>query len=102
MIIYVLCLSCFLVCSLQPCVHLLDKGYNLLVLFYVMFSCVFATFSCGALGQVWYLIVSIPDLCLLTYYKYILLYDIVAPDSVVVVKTQRLFSSHGGFLTIAM
>ena len=30
----------------------------------VMFSCVFITFSCGALGQVWSLIVSIPDLCL--------------------------------------
>ena len=32
-----------------------------------MFSCVFVTFPCGVLGQVWYLIVSIPDLCLLTY-----------------------------------
>ena len=27
--------------------------------------CVFVTFPCGILGQVWYLIVSIPDLCLL-------------------------------------
>ena len=27
----------------------------------------FATFPCGVLGQVWYLIVSIPDLCRLTY-----------------------------------
>ena len=35
---------------------------------YVMFSCVFVTFACGVLGQVWYLIVSIPDLCLLTYF----------------------------------
>ena len=26
-------------------------------------NCVFVTFSCGILGQVWYLIVSIPDLC---------------------------------------
>ena len=25
-VIYVLCLSCFLVCSLQPCGHLLGKG----------------------------------------------------------------------------
>ena len=24
----------------------------------------------GILGQVWYLIVSIPDLCILTYYTY--------------------------------
>ena len=35
---------------------------------YVMFSCVFVTFPCGVLGKVWYLIVSIPDLCLLSYY----------------------------------
>ena len=28
---------------------------------FVMFNCVFVTFPCGILGQVWYLIVSIPD-----------------------------------------
>ena len=27
----------------------------------VMLNCVFVTFPCGYLGQVWYLIVSIPD-----------------------------------------
>ena len=26
--------------------------------------CIFVTFSCDILGQVWYLIVSLPDLCL--------------------------------------
>ena len=41
---------------------------NPLALLYVMFKCVFVTFSCNSLGQVWYLIVSIPDLCLLTYF----------------------------------
>ena len=41
---------------------------NLLVLLYVMFSCVFVTFLCGVLGQVWYLVVSISDLCLLPSY----------------------------------
>ena len=30
---------------------------------FVMLNCVFVTFSCGILSQVWYLIVSIPDLC---------------------------------------
>ena len=30
---------------------------------------IFVTFPCGILGQVWYLIVSFPDLCLLSYYK---------------------------------
>ena len=30
--------------------------------------CVFITFPCGILGQVWYLIVSFPDLCRLSYF----------------------------------
>ena len=34
----------------------------------VMIYCVFVTFPCGVLGQMWYLIVSISDLCLLTYF----------------------------------
>ena len=29
--------------------------------------CVFVTYRCGVHGQVWYFIVSIPDLCFLTY-----------------------------------
>ena len=41
---------------------------GLLALLYFMFYCVFVTFPCGVLGQVWYLIVLIPDLCLLTYF----------------------------------
>ena len=40
---------------------------DLLALFCVMFPCVFATFPYSVLGQVWYLIVSFPDLCLLIY-----------------------------------
>ena len=42
------------------------KGLTSWLLF-VMFNCVFVTFPCGILGQVWYLIVSIPDLCRLSY-----------------------------------
>ena len=30
--------------------------------------CVFVTFQCGILGQAWYLIVSISDLCHLSYF----------------------------------
>ena len=30
--------------------------------------CIFVTFPCGILGQVWYQIVSFPDLCLLSYF----------------------------------
>ena len=36
---------------------------------FVMFNCVFVTFACGILGQVWYLIVSIPDLCRLSNFE---------------------------------
>ena len=32
----------------------------------------FVTFPCGILGQVWYLIVSFPDLCRLSYFYYTL------------------------------
>ena len=34
----------------------------------IMF-CVYVTFPFGILGQVWYLIVSIPDLCPLPYFS---------------------------------
>ena len=40
-----------------------------LALLNVMMSCVFVTFLFGVLGQVWYLIVSIPDLCRLPFNK---------------------------------
>ena len=35
---------------------------------FVMFNCVFVTFPCGILGQVWCLIVLIPDLCPFYYF----------------------------------
>ena len=41
---------------------------DLLALLCVVFSGVFVTFSYGVLGQVWYLTVSIPYLCLLPYF----------------------------------
>ena len=43
-----------------------------LALLYVMFSCCFFpfVFSFGGLVQVWYLIVSISDLCTLTYFLF--------------------------------
>ena len=31
--------------------------------------CIFVTFPCGILCQAWYLIVSFPDLCLLSYFS---------------------------------
>ena len=32
--------------------------------------CIFVTLPCGILGQAWYLIVSFPDLCHLSYFKW--------------------------------
>ena len=43
------------------------KGLISWILF-VVFNSVFVTFPCGILGQVWYLIVSISDLCRLSYF----------------------------------
>ena len=37
---------------------------------FVMFYCVIVTFPCGILGQVWNLIVSIPDLNHISYFKF--------------------------------
>ena len=42
---------------------------NLLALLYVMFTSAFVTFWCGVLGQVWYKIVSIPYLCLHSFFE---------------------------------
>ena len=44
-----------------------DRAYRLALLC-VMFNFVFVTFPCGVLGQLWYLIVLIPNLSLLTYF----------------------------------
>ena len=38
--------------------------------------CIFVTFPCGILGQVWYLIVSFPDLCSLILLWYIMVCSI--------------------------
>ena len=43
---------------------------NHLTLLCVMFYCGFVSFPCGVLGQVLYLIVSIPDLCLRCLFTY--------------------------------
>ena len=67
-----LCYLCFVrVCHTvlsYPCSLLVTywEMTDLLALLYVRVSCVFVTFPYGVLGQVWYFIVSIPDLCLIT------------------------------------
>ena len=64
-IIYVLCLSCFRVCLLLPCGHLKGRDDLLALVCDVYFD--FVTFPFGILGQMWYLIVSIPDVFCLSY-----------------------------------
>ena len=69
-IFYVFVLSCVCyvfvrVCLYVLCGHLLGKGWPLgSRLWCLLWVC---HFPIGILGQVWYLIVSIPDLCTLTY-----------------------------------
>ena len=59
-----LCFSCFRVRILLPRGHLLGKGWPVVGDVY----CSFVTLPCGILGQVWYLIVSFPALCRLSYF----------------------------------
>ena len=64
-IIFVICVSCHTTLSV-PCS--LVVTCREMALLYVTFSCVFLTFHMDVLGQVWYLIVWIPDLCFLPYF----------------------------------
>ena len=66
-VIYVLFLSCFRVSSLLPCGHLKGKA-DLLALVCEVY-CDFVTFPFGIHGQVWYLIIMIPDPCCLSNFK---------------------------------
>ena len=66
-------------CLFESCVYLVFvsvhcclvvtyiKGLTYWLLFVVLTVCC-VTFPCGIRGQVWYLIVSFPDLCYLSYF----------------------------------
>ena len=58
-LVFVMLLCLFIAALWSPA----GKGLTSWLLF-VMSNCDFVTFPCGILGQVWYLIVLIPDLCL--------------------------------------
>ena len=62
-------LSCVCLCvRLFICALWSPAGIGLTSwLLFVVSYCEFRHFPIGILGQVWYLIVSIPDLCTLTY-----------------------------------
>ena len=51
--------------------------------------CVFDTFPCGILGQVWYLLVSIPDLCQLSYF-----HSLIFKFCTMIVNTLKMCTSH--------
>ena len=64
-VLRLLCLcACLFICALRS-----PAGNGLTSwLSFVVSNCEFVTFPIGILGQVWYLIASIPDLCTLTYF----------------------------------
>ena len=65
--------SCFVSVSLSCLLTASLWSPALFVLLYEMFSCCFfVIFPCDVLGQVWFLIVSIPDLCLLPYFNFLI------------------------------
>ena len=67
---------------------------GLLAILYVMFYCVFVTFPCGVLSQVWYLIALIPDLCLLTYFYMFVSVSLYVCKCKKVKQTSRDYDPH--------
>ena len=63
-LVFVMLLRLFIVALWSPA----GKGLTSWLLF-VMFNCVFVTFPCAILGQVWYFIVPLPDLFQLSYFN---------------------------------
>ena len=68
--IYLFC-ACYAfvrVCLFVPCGHLLGKDCPLSSRMWCLTMSL--SLSVGILGQVWYMIVSIPDLCTLIYFEH--------------------------------
>ena len=63
-ILFIICVSC--VSVMLSCLFL--GLTSLLSCMWCFLVCFFVTLPNGVLGEVWYLIVSIPDLCLLPYF----------------------------------
>ena len=81
-VIYVLCLSCFHVCSLLPCGHLKGRADLLALVCDVYWD--FGSSPFCILGQVSYLIVSIPDPCCLSYFMYLCL----PPNKILIIQNK--------------
>ena len=54
--------------SVHCCIVVTCRGWADLLALVGDVYCIFVTFPSGILSQVWCLIVSIPDLCLLSYF----------------------------------
>ena len=66
-VLFMYCLSCFRVCSLMLCGHLLGKSWPLgSCLWCLLCFCYFP--MCYPGSGMWYFIVSFPDLCHLSYF----------------------------------
>ena len=65
-LVFVMLLRLFIAALWSPA----GKGLVSWLLF-VMFNCIFVIFPCDILGQVGYLIVSIPDLCCLSNFEHL-------------------------------
>ena len=70
-LVFLMLLRLFIVALWSPA----GKGLTSWLSF-VMFNCVYVTFLCGILGQMWYLLATIPDLCHLFYLFNIVPYGI--------------------------
>ena len=67
-IIYVMSCVCHPFASVHCCLVVTWRERADLLALVCDVNCAFATFPYGILGQVWYLIVSIPDPCCLAYF----------------------------------
>ena len=104
----VLCLLC-LCARLFICALWSPAGKGLTSwLSFVVSYCEFVTFPLVVLGQVWYLIVSIPDLCTLTYYEIYmtenlnLRHFIFMPISIFFLKKKVLSSIRLGWIIVGL
>ena len=73
LLLWIICVIYAFCCHAFVRVHFLwspaGKGLTSWLSFMVFYY-VFVTFPCGILDQVWYLIVSIPDLCYLSHFNH--------------------------------
>ena len=80
LLLWIICYSCLafvmLSCLFIAALWSHDGKGLTSCLSFMMSNCEFVTFQCGILGQVWYLVVLILDLCCLSYFRaYTLLYN---------------------------